>query len=703
MPPQEKISKASEPRVVDDSELSEPPRSSDILAQKQGHVDCREVECLQCRNGYINAVFVSDDGGNLKLDEDDSVEEDSQMKQNIRQIELSQPNSLKSQVIPEVSEKENLMDFDELLPYVGEFGTYQKLLFFFMIPFAFFVAWVYFSQIFMTLTPEKHWCLVPELQDSNLTLEQRMSLSIPRDENSNEFEKCRMYGVNFTEVLAAGLQVPDPSWPKVPCQSGWEYDLSDIHYPSIVTELNWVCEQSALASASQSIFFVGSIFGGLIFGWVADSYGRIPALVGTNLMGFAGGIATAGVHSFWSFCLCRFFVGLAFDNCFTMMYILVLEYVGPKWRTFVANMSIAIFFTIAACVLPWIAIYVSDWRIFCIITSSPLILAVFTPWMVPESARWLVSQGRVDKAIDILKKFEKVNKTHVDDKLYKKFREDCQKQRKIEEIGKNYSVLDLFSSKRLRRTTILLILIWMAISLVFDGHVRSVGALGLDVFLTFTIACATEFPADTFLTIFLDKWGRRWLACGSMVVSGIFSLLSTAVPVGAISASLAIIGRFAVNVAYNIGLQYAAEVLPTVVRAQGVALIHIMGYVASILAPFVVYLGEINTSLPLLILGVLGIGGGILSLFLPETLDQELPQTLEDGENFGKDQQFWNLPCIKRQVDDLSPTEFKRSTQRSRASINRVSLRGETLRSSMILRSSLRSRKNLSIAENAEA
>lgn len=53
---------------------------------------------------------------------------------------------------------------------------------------------------------------------------------------------------------------------------------------------------------------------------------------------------------------------------------------------------------------------------------------------------------------------------------------------------------------------------------------------------------------------------------------------------------MAIIGRFAVNISYNIGLQYAAELLPTVVRAQGVALIHIMGYVASILAPFVVYL-----------------------------------------------------------------------------------------------------------------
>lgn len=62
-------------------------------------------------------------------------------------------------------------DFDDLLPYVGEFGLYQRILFLLMIPFAFFVAFVYFSQIFMTLTPEQHWCWIPEL--ANLTIEDR--------------------------------------------------------------------------------------------------------------------------------------------------------------------------------------------------------------------------------------------------------------------------------------------------------------------------------------------------------------------------------------------------------------------------------------------------------------------------------------------------------------------------------------------------
>lgn len=69
----------------------------------------------------------------------------------------------------------------------------------------------------------------------------------------------------------------------------------------------------------------------------------------------------------------------------------------------------------------------------------------------------------------------------------------------------------------------------MAVSLVFDGHVRNVNNLGLDVFVTFTIAAATELPADTFLTLVLDRWGRRWLACGTMVMAGIFSIWSIAV------------------------------------------------------------------------------------------------------------------------------------------------------------------------------
>lgn len=69
---------------------------------------------------------------------------------------------------------------------------------------------------------------------------------------------------------------------------------------------------------------------------------------------------------------------------------IVLEYVGPKWRTFVANMCTAIYFGIGALVMPWIAYLVNDWKILTIVLSVPLLAAVATPWVVPESARYFL-------------------------------------------------------------------------------------------------------------------------------------------------------------------------------------------------------------------------------------------------------------------------------------------------------------------------
>lgn len=260
-----------------------------------------------------------------------------------------------------------------------------------------------------------------------------------------------------------------------------------------------------------------------------------------------------------------------------------------------------------------------------------------------------MSQGKIDKALGILKQIQKTNKKTIKRPgLYRDFAASCARIQQEEMTNRTYSILDLFKTPRLRRTTITLIIIWMSISLLFDGHVRNVGNLGLNIFTTFTVACGTEMPADIILTFTLDRWGRRWYACVATVLSGVFSLLAVAVPMGIYSAVLAIIGRFFVNISFNIGMQYAAELLPTVVRAQGVAFIHIMGYVATIMAPIIVHLGSISPVIPLIILGFIGIIGGCLCLLLPETMDQMLPQTLHDGEVFGNDQKFWSFPWLER-------------------------------------------------------
>jgi hypothetical protein len=107
------------------------------------------------QNAYVNKAYVNNEKSALAVKSDHNGDAKCPPQQ-----------SLAPQTRP-------IIDFDDLLPHIGDFGRYQKILFLLMIPFAFFVAFVYFSQIFITLVPEEHWCAVPELEKLNYTVEQR--------------------------------------------------------------------------------------------------------------------------------------------------------------------------------------------------------------------------------------------------------------------------------------------------------------------------------------------------------------------------------------------------------------------------------------------------------------------------------------------------------------------------------------------------
>uniref|UniRef100_A0A182IZL9 Major facilitator superfamily (MFS) profile domain-containing protein n=1 Tax=Anopheles atroparvus TaxID=41427 RepID=A0A182IZL9_ANOAO len=113
-------------------------------------------------NAFINNGFVSDCAQAEKLASDtkDELRKEAKNSNVLAGSNTAAPNGASTGAVAE----KPIVDFDDLLPHVGEFGRYQKILFLLMIPFAFFVAFVYFSQIFITLVPEEHWCYVPELQ-----------------------------------------------------------------------------------------------------------------------------------------------------------------------------------------------------------------------------------------------------------------------------------------------------------------------------------------------------------------------------------------------------------------------------------------------------------------------------------------------------------------------------------------------------------
>ena len=153
--------------------------------------------------------------------------------------------------------------------------------------------------------------------------------------------------------------------------------------------------------------------------------------------------------------------------------------------------------------------------------------------------------------------------------------------------------------------------------IAFDGHVYSLKLIPSSVFVSFSLACSTELPAGLLLTLLLDRWGRRFCGFITLAMTCLFSFgelmlqssehihtgfqikssgpqsrhnLSSHAFYCSVVAKLtmSVLSRFCLNMAANVGLQYAAELLPTPIRTQGVALIHIFGIIAHSIAPYVV-------------------------------------------------------------------------------------------------------------------
>lgn len=72
----------------------------------------------------------------------------------------------------------------------------------------------------------------------------------------------------------------------------------------------------------QSMFFVGSVFGSLLFGIYADRKGRLHALVWSNMLAFLGNILTLFSTGIVTYSAFRFIAGAATDTNFVMMYII---------------------------------------------------------------------------------------------------------------------------------------------------------------------------------------------------------------------------------------------------------------------------------------------------------------------------------------------------------------------------------------------
>ncbi|XP_073077180.1 organic cation/carnitine transporter 2 isoform X3 [Manis javanica] len=506
-----------------------------------------------------------------------------------------------------------MRDYDEVTAFLGKWGPFQRLIFFLLSASIIPNGFNGMSVVFLAATPE-HRCRVPDT--ANLSSAWRNHTIPLRLQDGREVtHSCRRYRLvavaNFSALgLEPGRDVDLEQLEQESCLDGWEFS-QDVYQTTIVTEWNLVCEDDWKAPLIVSLFFWGVLMGSFISGQLSDRFGRKNVLFVTMAMQTGFSFLQIFSKNFEMFAVLFVLVGMGQISNYVAAFVL----------------GVCIFYAFGYMLLPLFAYFIRDWRMLLLALTMPGVLCAGLWWFIPESPRWLISQGRFKEAEVIIRKAARINAIVLPSTIF----DPSELQDLSAQKQQSHSILDLLQTRNIRMVTIMSIILWMTISVGYFGLSLDTPNLHGDVYVNCFLSAVVEVPAYVLAWLLLQHLPRRYSMATALFLGGSVLLFLQLVPQDLyyLATALVMVGKFGVTAAFSMVYVYTAELYPTVVRNMGVGVSSTASRLGSILSPYFVYLGAYDRFLPYILMGSLTILTAILTLFLPESFGTPLPETID--------------------------------------------------------------------------
>ena len=188
----------------------------------------------------------------------------------------------------------------------------------------------------------------------------------------------------------------------------------------ILPTLRCIWDLSSVFEAVTTISVFGSYaLSAVVFGKIADKYGRKPVIKWATIVLIVAAIAGAVSPNKWVFLLTRILTGACVGVNISCIACYCTEFSESCYRahgSFIFSVSMK-FGKFGVNILAFLTLHVVGWRWLIIICTIPAIPALVMIIVLPESPRYLCVSGKQDKAMQAIRFLARLNRKKLSDDL----------------------------------------------------------------------------------------------------------------------------------------------------------------------------------------------------------------------------------------------------------------------------------------------